>query len=66
MMGDGGFILKAGYRIRILAKSDSKFIKDPPRQGEHMEVYNKKYTVTRVTYRPPSPWIDVFVILSNQ
>ena len=66
IMGDGGFILKSGYRVRFLVRKDSKLSKEPPKQGEHMEVYGKRYTITRVTYRPPSPWVDAFVILSNQ
>ena len=65
-LGDGGFVYKAGYRVRLLVKHGSEFFKAPPKHGEQMTIYNEQYTVKQVTNRPPSPWLDVFVISSSQ
>ena len=65
-LGDGGFVYKSGYRVRLLAKEGSVYFLAPPRHGESMNIYNDQYTIRQVTRRPPSPWIDVFVIASNQ
>ena len=64
--GDGGFVYRAGYRVRLLIKAGSPLYKDFPKQGEHIDVYGRQHTITRVTNRIPSPWVDVFVISSNQ
>lgn len=66
MFSDGGFVYRAYYRIRILAKAGSELRKDPPAQGEQIEVYGRPYTITGVTDRPPSPWIDLNVQSSTQ
>lgn len=59
MFTDGGFVFRANYRIRILAKDGSELRRDPPEQGEQIEVYGRPYTIISVTNRPPSPWIDI-------
>lgn len=62
----GGFVYRSGYRVRLLAVKGSDHAKTPPRHGESMSIYSEPYTIRQVTNRPPSPWIDVFVIASNQ
>jgi hypothetical protein len=63
---NGGFVYTSGYRIRMLAIAGSTYAVTPPRHGETMSIYGEPYTIKQVTKRPPSPWIDVFVIASNQ
>jgi len=63
---NGGFVYTSGYRVRMLAVAGSVYAVTPPRHGESMAVYGHPYTIKQVTVRPPSPWIDVFVIASNQ
>lgn len=65
MFTDGGFVYRAYYRIRMLVKLDDPLRQEPPKQGEQLEVYGRQYTVTSVTNRPPSPWIDVSVQSTN-
>lgn len=64
--GNGGFVYKAGYKVRMLIKNGTELHKNLPKQGESMEVYGRDYTITRITQRTPSPWVDAFVIASNQ
>lgn len=66
VLSDGGFVYKAGYRVRLVADIQSKFISDPPNQGEIMVIYGREHTITKVSQRQPSPWLDVFVIATNQ
>lgn len=63
---NGGFVYTSGYRVRMLAVAGSVYAVTPPRNGEVMTIYGHPYTIKQVTIRPPSPWIDVFVIASNQ
>lgn len=62
----GGVVYTSGYRVRMLAVAGSTYAITPPRHGETMSIYGAPYTIKQVTNRPPSPWIDVFVIASNQ
>lgn len=66
LMQDGGFVYRAYYRLRILAKDTDQLRREPPEQGEQVEVYGRPYTITGVTNRPPSPWIDLNVQSSTQ
>jgi hypothetical protein len=62
----GGFTYKAGYRVRFYLESGSSIEKSPPEFGERLEIYGKTYAIDRITYRPPSPWLDAYVIIYNQ
>jgi len=66
MMMDGGFVYRANFKIRFLVKPTDSLAKDPPTQGEQMDVYGRPYTITSITYRPPSPWIDCQVQSATQ
>lgn len=66
MMMDGGFVYRGYYRIRMLVKMEDPLRNRPPEQGEQVEVYGRQYTITGVTNRPPSPWIDINVQSSTQ
>jgi hypothetical protein len=63
---NGGFVYTSGFRVRMLAVAGSTYATTPPANGEVMTIYGDPYTVKQVTIRPPSPWIDAFVIASNQ
>jgi hypothetical protein len=66
MFSEGGFVYRATFKIRFLCKPNSELSNTPPAQGEQVEVYGRPYTVTSVTNRPPSPWIDCQVQSSTQ
>jgi hypothetical protein len=66
IIGDGGFIYRAGFRIRLLCPPAHPLRLNPPEQGEIFIVFGREYTVTTVTNRPPSPWIDCNVISTTQ
>ena len=66
VLADGGFVYRSGYRVRVNPTEKNNFIKDPPSQGEIITIYGREHTITKVTPRFPSPWLDVFVIASNQ
>ena len=66
MIGEGGFIYRAGFRVRILAPAGHTLRVTPPEQGEIFTIFGREYTVTSVTNRPPSPWIDCQVISTTQ
>ena len=65
-IGDGGFIYSSGFRVRMLALKGSDYQLNPPKQGERMAIYDRSHTIKRVTQRYPDPWIDVYVINTNQ
>lgn len=62
----GGFTYQAGYRVRFYIEYGSSLEKSLPEFGERMEIYGKIYAIDRITYRPPSPWFDAFVVIHNQ
>ena len=62
---DGGFTYSGSFNVRIFAPSDSPYAKDTPQQGERMVIWGKEYTITGITPRPPSPWIDLLVANTN-
>lgn len=66
MIGDGGFIYRAGFRVRILAPAGNPLRINPPEQGEIFTIFGREYTITTVTNRPPSPWIDCQVVSTTQ
>ena len=66
MMGDGGFIFRAGFNVRMLAKDGSALRLNPPAQGEIFTIFGREYTATSITNRPPSPWIDCLVQSTTQ
>lgn len=66
IVGDGGFIYRAGFRVRILAGAGHPLRVSPPTQGEIFTIFGREYTITTVTNRPPSPWIDCQVISTTQ
>lgn len=61
----GGMQINASYRIRWLAKKDSHLAKNPPEFGEQVDVYGRAFTIVTITNRPPSPWIDTTVQVTN-
>lgn len=63
---EGGFVFTSSYRIRLLVKPLSEFANRPPKFGERMVVYGESMTIKQIISRPPSPWVDVFVIATNQ
>lgn len=65
VMVRGGMQVEASYRIRWLAKRGGILEKEPPNFGEQVEVYNKPFTVVTITNRPPSPWIDTVVQVTD-
>lgn len=65
-LGDGGFVFSAGYRVRLFIKSDSALRKAPPKQGEHITMYDRKFSISKVSPRWPSPWFDAYVISATQ
>ena len=62
----GGFTFKAGYRVRFYIEEGGKLERKLPEFGERLTIFGRVYAIDRVTYRPPSPWLDVFVIIYNQ
>ena len=66
IVGDGGFIFRAGFRVRILAPAGHPLRISVPSQGEIFTIFGREYTITTVTNRPPSPWIDCQVLSTTQ
>lgn len=66
MMGDGGFIYRAGFKVRLLVVSGDALYTNPPRQGEIFTIFGREYTITTITSRPPSPWLDCQVVSTTQ
>lgn len=66
VVGDGGFIYRSGFRVRILAPAGDPLRVSPPTQGEIFTIFGKEYSITTITNRPPSPWIDCQVIATDQ
>lgn len=66
VLGDGGFTYRSGFKVRMLIKENSALFFNLPQQGEQMIVFGREYTITTLTYRPPSPWVDLQVISTNQ
>lgn len=66
MLGDGGFIYKAGFNVRMLICECDALYANKPHQGEIFTIFGREYTVTSVTNRPPSPWVDCAVISTTQ
>lgn len=62
----GGFTFKAGYRVRFYIEYGSRLEKNLPSYGERLTIFGKTYAIDTITYRPPSPWFDAFVIIYNQ
>jgi hypothetical protein len=62
----GGFTYQAGYRVRFYIENGGRLEKALPEFGERMEIYGKTYAIDKITYRPPSPWFDAYVIVYNQ
>lgn len=65
MLVDGGFQYNSYYTVRILIPMGSELEMNPPKDGEFVTVFGRKYTITGITHRPPSPWIDLSVGLSS-
>lgn len=65
VMQRGGMQVEASYRIRWLVKKDSPLYARPPEFGEQVEVYGKQFTIVTITRRPPSPWIDTVVQVTD-
>lgn len=65
VMQRGGMQINSSYRIRWLAKTDSTLHKTPPDFGEQVEVYGRMFTIVTITRRPPSPWIDTVVQVTD-
>lgn len=62
----GGFTFKAGYRVRFYIEQGGKLERNLPEFGERLTIFGRTYAIDRITYRPPSPWFDAFVIIYNQ
>lgn len=65
VMVRGGMQVNASYRVRWLAKRGSPIDQRPPDFGEQVEVYGKAFTIVTITRRPPSPWIDTVVQVTD-
>lgn len=65
VMSRGGMQIDASYRVRWLAKRGSALEKEPPAFGEQVEVYGRMFTIVTITRRPPSPWIDTVVQVTD-
>lgn len=65
VMVAGGMQRNASYRIRWLAKRGSNLESSPPDFGEQVTVYGEAMTIVTITKRPPSPWIDTVVQVTN-
>lgn len=66
MMGDGGMVVRASYRIRFFAKKKTPLYIEPPKYGEQVSLYGRDFTITSVTPRFPEPWFDVMVQSATQ
>lgn len=66
LMMDGGFAYKAHFRIRFLLRPGTDLHAQPPKSGEQLSLFGSAFTIVSVTYRPPSPWMDVQVQSSTQ
>jgi hypothetical protein len=66
MMGEGGFIYRSGFKVRLLVRSGEALYTTPPHQGEIFTIFGREYTITTITSRRPSPWLDCMVISTNQ
>jgi hypothetical protein len=66
MMSEGGFIYKSGFKVRLLVRSGDALYATPPHQGEIFTIFGREYTITTITSRRPSPWLDCMVISTNQ
>ena len=64
-LADGGFMFSTGFRVRFLIKKGSDLAKNIPKHGESVTVYDTKLYISQTTYRPPSPWMDVYVLDRN-
>lgn len=62
----GGFTFKAGYRVRFYIEEGGKLEKNLPDFGERLIIFGQIYAIDKVTYRPPSPWLDATVMIYNQ
>ena len=62
----GGYTYQAGYRVRFYIEEGGVLEKALPEFGERIEIFEKTYAIDRITYRPPSPWFDAYVIIYNQ
>jgi hypothetical protein len=65
VMSRGGMQVEGSYRVRWLSKKDSPLDQRPPEFGEQVEVYGKPFTIVTITRRPPSPWIDTVVQVTD-
>lgn len=65
VMVAGGMQRNSSYRIRWLAKRGSPLDMTPPDFGEQVEVYGRAFTIFTITRRPPSPWIDTVVQVTD-
>jgi hypothetical protein len=65
VMQRGGMQVEASYRIRWLARKGGPIEARPPEFGEQVEVYGRMFTVVTITRRPPSPWIDTVVQVTD-
>lgn len=65
VMSRGGMQIESSYRIRWLAKKGGPLEQRPPEFGEQVEVYGRQFTIVTITRRPPSPWIDTVVQVTD-
>ena len=66
MMGEGGFVYRSGFKVRLLVPNGHALYTTPPHQGEIFTIFGREYTITTITSRRPSPWLDMMVISTNQ
>lgn len=65
VMSRGGMQIEASYRVRWLVKKGGPLEQRPPDFGEQVEVYGRPFTIVTITRRPPSPWIDTVVQVTD-
>jgi hypothetical protein len=65
-LSDGGFVYRSGFKVRVLVRAGEALYATPPTQGEIFTIFGREYSITTITHRPPSPWIDCQVISTTQ
>lgn len=62
----GGLVYSSAFSIRFFAPLGEWLSNNPPKQGEKIQFADRSYTITAVTIRKPSPWIDCSMEATDQ
>ena len=63
---DGGVVYSSAFNIRFFSPLGELLSNNPPKQGEKIQFAERSYTITAVTVRKPSPWIDCSMEATDQ